>query len=241
MEEKQEIQTSEKAGKPEKKKAKPSILFKVNKKGKHVSAWMSFLRIIVVPIVRLFYPFKYVGNKKVADGACVYVSNHYRMIDPMYVLPTTKEGVHFVAKKESETMPILGFFVKKVKTICVSRDGNDARAILDGLKCLKNGEKLAIYPEGQRNKTDQVFLPFKSGSALFAIRSKVPVVPVVIYEKAKLFKRNYILMGEPFELDEYYGMKLTEEVLQEADGKILQKMQQLRSDFEQSLAAKKRK
>ncbi len=231
MEEKVEVKT------PKKQKTK-TILFTVNKKGLHVSRCMSFLRICILPLVRLFYPFKYVGNKNAPQGACIYVSNHYRMIDPMYILPTTKEGVHFVAKKETETMPILGFFVKKVKTICVSRDGNDARAILDGLKCLKNGEKLAIYPEGQRNKTDEPFLPFKSGSALFAIRSKVPVVPMVIYKKARFLQRNYILMGEPFELSEYYGVKLTEEVLQEADGKILQAMQKLRSEFESARKGK---
>lgn len=229
MEEKMEAESPKKKEKA--KKAK-TILFKVNKKGLHVSGCMSFLRICILPFVRLVYPFKYVGNKNAPKGACIYVSNHYRMIDPMYVLPTTKEGVHFIAKKETETMPILGFFVKKVKTICVSRDGNDARAILDGLKCLKNGEKLAIYPEGQRNKTDEPFLPFKSGSALFAIRAKVPVVPMVIYKKARFLQRNYILMGEPFELSEYYGVKLTEEVLQEADGKIMQAMLKLRTDFE---------
>jgi 1-acyl-sn-glycerol-3-phosphate acyltransferase len=106
------------------------------------------------------------------------------MVDPMYILPTTKEGVHFIAKKEAEKIPVLGFFIRRVKAILVNRDGSDARAIMDGLRCLKHGDKLAIYPEGKRNKTDEPFLPFKSGSALFAIRAKVPIIPVVIYQKA---------------------------------------------------------
>ena len=50
--------------------------------------------------------------------------------------------------------------------------------------CMKNGEKLAIYPEGKRNKSGEGFLPFNPGCAMLAIKTKTPIVPVVIYEKA---------------------------------------------------------
>ena len=233
------IKTEEKTAKAKQKT--PSILYKIKKNGKHTSACMTFLRTCILPFVRFCYPFKAVGAKKVADGPCVYVCNHYRMIDPMYILPTTKEGVHFVAKKESLDIPVLGFFIKKVKTIPVNRDGNDARAIMDVLKCLKHGDKIAVYPEGKRNMTNEPFLSFKSGSALFAIRSKVPIVPVVIYQKARFFRMNYVIYGEPFELNEYYGVKLTDELLKEADDKILAKMQQLWAEQDNFLKQKKGK
>ena len=138
-------------------------------------------------------------------------------------------------------MPILGFFVKKVKVIPVTRDGNDARAIMNGLKCLKHGDKLAVYPEGKRNQTDAPFLPFKSGSALFAIRAKVPVIPMVIYRKAKMFQMNYILFGEPFEFTEYYDCKITDEILKEADDILLEKMTKLWNDHHDYLESKKGK
>lgn len=222
-------------------KKKPSILFKVNKKGLHVSPCMSFLRVCILPLVRLFYPFRCVGDKNVKNGACIYVSNHYRMIDPMYILPTTKEGVHFIAKHESRKLPVFGAFISAVKTIFVGRDGTDARAIMDALKCLKSGEKVAIYPEGTRNKSDQPFLPFKSGSALLAIRAQVPIVPMLIPQKARFLRRNDIVIGEPFELSEYYGKKMTEELLKEADAKILAVMEGLRETHKQALEEKKGK
>ena len=227
--------------KPKKVKKKPSILFKVNKKGLHVSPCISFLRTFILPLVRFFFPFKYYGDKKVANGACLYVSNHYRMIDPMYILPTTKEGVHFIAKAESKKMPVFGAVISAAKTIFVGRDGTDARAIMDALKCLKSGEKVAIYPEGTRNKTDQPFLPFKSGSALLAIRAQVPIVPMVVYGKSRFWRRTDIIIGESFELSEYYGMKLTEELLKEADEKILAAMQGLMEKHKQLLEEKKGK
>lgn len=230
---------------PEKNTKKPEkkapLLWKENKKGQHVSGWLNFLRILILPIVRLFYPFRYYGNKNVKDGACIYVSNHRRMIDPMYMLPTTWEGIHFIGKKEIYSMPILGFFCKKVRMIAVNRDGNDVRAVMDTLKCLKSGEKISIFPEGTRNKTEEPFLPFESGAAMFAIRAKVPIVPMVIYNKARLFRTTDILIGEPFELSEYYGQKLTDELLKEADEKIMSVLVRMRDEHAEMLAAKKGK
>ena len=106
---------------------------------------------------------------------------------------------------------------------------------------VKNGDKIAVFPEGKRNMTSEPFLPFKSGSALFAIRSKVPVVPVVIYQKARFFRMNYAIYGEPFELSEYYGVKLTEDLLREADEKLLAKMQELWAEHDSFLKQKKGK
>ena len=223
------------------KEKKQPLLWKANKKGQHISGWLNFLRILILPLVRLFYPFRYYGDRNVKDGACLYVCNHYRMIDPMYMLPTTWEGIHFIGKKESFSMPILGWFCKKVRMIAVSRDGTDVRAVMDSLKCLKSGEKIAIFPEGTRNKSDEPFLPFASGAAVLAIRAKAPIVPVVIYEKAKLFKTTHVLIGEPFELSEYYGQKLTDELLKEADEKIKNALVRMREDHAQMLQSKKRK
>lgn len=218
-----------------------SLLFKTNKKGRHVSPCLSFLRVWIMPLVRLVYPFRVLGAKKVADGPCVYVSNHYRMIDPMYLLPTTKEGIHFIAKKESGNIPVLRFFINRVKTIYVNRDGNDIRAIMDAQKCLRNGDKIAIYPEGKRNTSEETFLPFKPGCELIAIRAKVPVIPVVIYEKTRIFRRNTILVGDPIDLSEYYGIKLTDEVLKEAGDKILSAMKSLREEYTASLSEKRKR
>lgn len=218
-----------------------SIAFKVDKNGRHVNGWCSFLRNCIAPFVRLFYPFRYYGNRKVKDGAGLYVMNHYRMVDPIYPLLTTKEGIHFIGKKEMFSMPIYGFFCKKVKAIGVSRDGTDVRGFMDSLKCLKKGDKVCICPEGTRNKTEEIFLPFKSGAAMLAIRAKAPVIPIVIYNKARFLRTTHVLIGEPMEFTEYYDRKLTEDLLQEADERILQKFWEMRNAHTDYLASKKKR
>lgn len=227
----------------EKKKVKKNgtITVKPNKKGRHIIGFINFLRVLVLPVFHVVRPFRYYGNHKVQDGACVYVSNHYGLMDPAYIAATTWEGVHFVGKKEIFDSPILGAIARKAKAISVSRDGKDARGLLDCFKCLKNGEKICIYPEGTRNKTKEVMLPFRHGAAMMAIRCKVPIIPVVIYSKPKFFRRTDILIGDPLELTEYYDRKLSEEEMGQADEFLRQHMLAMRSKHTEYLESKKKK
>lgn len=223
-----------------KKKVKP-ITVKANRKGRHIMKFMNFLRCIVIPVYYILKPFKFYGPRKVKDGACVYVINHYTLLDPAYPASTTWEGIHFLGKKEILETPGLGLLAKGVKMIPVNRDGNDVRALLDAFKCLKNGEKIAVFPEGTRNKTNEPFMPFKAGAAMLAIRAKVPIVPMVIYEKPRYFRTTHIVTSEPFELTQYYDKKLTDEEIAEADEYVRNYMLEMRRKHTEFLQSKKKK
>lgn len=217
-----------------------SILQPVNKKGRHVNAMLMFLRIVVLPFIWLLYPYRLIGNKKVADGACIYVGNHYRIWDVAHPASTTTEGIHYVGKSELKKS-VIWPFCKAVKLIAVNRDGEDVKSLMDILKCLKNNEKVCIYPEGTRNKTNTDMLPFKSGAAMLAIKTKTPIVPVLIYKKPMPFRLNHVIVGQPFELSEYYGKKLSQEILQEADEKLRQTLLKMRTEHTEYLKNRKRK
>ena len=242
----QENQTKETAVeeqpvKKEKKKKKGyTVTVPANKKGRHIMPFLNGLRILVVPFLWLMFPFKFYG-KKVKDGACVYVCNHYQLLYAMYPICTTWEGVHIIAKDSVSKNWFLSRFAKRIKTIHAKRDGNDARVIIDSLKCLKNGEKICIFPEGTRNKSGVGMLPFHSGASVMAIKGKAPIVPMLIYKKPRLFRMNHILIGDPFELSEYYDQKLTEELIKEADGKLYQKLVDMRAEHTAFLGEKKNK
>jgi 1-acyl-sn-glycerol-3-phosphate acyltransferase len=146
-----------------------------------------------------------------------------------------------VAKKEVFEMPVLGWLARKIKAIAVSRDGSDVRGLLDCFKCLKNGEKICIFPEGTRNKTKEAMLPFKHGAAVMAIKCKAPIVPIVIYKKPRFFCMAHVLIGEPIELTEYYGKKLSEEELGLIDEQLRQRMLDMKQEHAAFLANKKKK
>ena len=235
MEEKVEKQKKKKQPK------KREITVKANKKGRHIMPFMNFLRIIVLPVYRLLKPCRFYGEKKVPDGPFVYVSNHRVMFDIAYPAMTTWEGLHYIPKKSLTEVPIVRGLIKIFKAIPVNRDGNDVRALLDCFKCLKNGEKVVVFPEGKRNKTEEIMLPFKAGAAVMAIRTKTPIIPKVVYSKPRFFRCTHILIDKPFELSEYYDRKLTEEDIAEADEKLRNHMLQMHHNHTEYLQAKKKK
>ena len=230
---KAEVKTEKKS------KNSTSITVKPNKKGKHVIKFLNFMRCLIIPPFYLVKPFRYYGDKKIPDGGCIFILNHYNMLDPVYAAALTWEGIHFIAKKSLFETPVVGFAMKKAKAISVNRDGNDARSLLDCFKCLKNGEKICIFPEGTRNKTDEEMLPFHSGAAVMAIKCKVPIMPIVIYKKPKFFRCAHILLGEPIDLSEYYGRKLTEEELAQVDERLRQHMIEMKRAHTEYLESKK--
>ncbi len=211
-----------KAKKVKKSKKKQDITVKANKKGRHIMPFLNFLRIVALPVYYVLKPFRYYGDRKVPDGPFVYVCNHQVMLDIAYPIATTWEGIHFVAKKSLSETPFVRLLLRWTKAMPVGSETHDVRALLNCFKCLKNGEKVAIFPEGQRNFTDEVMLPFKSGAAAMAIRTKTPIIPMAVYGKPRYFRCTHILIDPPFELTEYYDRKLTEEDYQEADEKIRQ-------------------
>jgi 1-acyl-sn-glycerol-3-phosphate acyltransferase len=84
-------------------------------------------------------------------------------------------------------------------------------------------------------------LPFYDGAAMLAIKTKTPIVPILIYKKTKPFRLNHIIVGEPFEMSEYYGQRLTKELLTEANEKLRQKLLDMRKEHTEMLESKKHK
>ena len=83
-------------------------------------------------------------------------------------------------------------------------------------------------------------LPFHHGASVIAIKNRVPIIPVVLYKKPKLFRMTHVLVGDPFELSEYYDSKLSGEEIVEADNKIRDAMLALRAQHTEYLQNKKK-
>ena len=204
-----------------------------------------FLKGLMRFVTQIVHPFKIIGKEKVKDGACVLVGNHFRLWDIVHMACTTKERVHFITKKELYNNKFLAFLCRKVEAIPVSRDGQDAKAIMSALRYLKNGEKISMFPEGTRNRTDAELLPLKGGAALFAIKAKAPVYPVMSIGKSRYFRRTPVVVGDAIDLSRFYEMKMTAEDYAEAEevirGAMLSVMRGYIREREEKKARKKAK
>ncbi len=232
MAENPEQQNNDKA--PEKDK-------KVKRKLTKYEKWFRFMH-RTHHIVKIVYPYKKHGHTQpFNDRAYIFVGNHRSLLDVIPAAVATDKPVHFMAKKELWNKGLMKKFVIKCQCIPVNRDGNDVRAIMTAMKYLKNGESVVIFPEGTRNKTKEVFLPFKSGAAALSIKTKTPIVPVIGLKKIRAFRRHHIMYGEPFELTEYYDKKLTEEDIAEADEKLRLHMLELYNRLNDERTKKRKK
>ena len=167
-----------------------------------------FIQIIAALPLRMLFPTKIIGKKNIPNGACIISSNHTSNMDAVMLAVKTWEKKYYLAKKELFKNKLFGFILKKCGAVKIDRQANDVTAIKNCLKILKNNKKLVIFPEGTRVHNENMELgEIKHGVAMFAIKAKVPIVPMFITKTPKIFRRNRIYIGEPFTLEEFYGKK----------------------------------
>jgi len=186
-------------------------------------------RILTYIPLSIFFPTKIIGRKNLPKGKAIITANHTSNLDIVIFQAHSHEKKYILAKKELFKNKFVGGIIKQCGGISIDRSTADLTAIKTSLKLLSKGKKLVIFPEGTRNKGDNLkeMGEVKSGAAMLAIKSQSPIVPVWINRKPKLFRKVTIKIGKPFELEEFYGQKLTEEVLALASAKIEEKIKEL--------------
>ena len=189
----------------------------------------------------LFFPSKAYGKENFPQGKALIVANHYSAVDPAFLYKFTKKDIFFLSKKEALQNKIAKRLLEEAGAIGIDRETNDMRGMMNAMKVLKDGKRLVVFPEGTRNKSGEELQELKGGAGVFAVKTKSPVVPVMFYKKAKIFRRTYLIVGEPFELSEYYDKKLTKEDYEEIDEIIRKKMLETREKLKELRAKKGKK
>ena len=192
---------------------------------------MNWFQKLLLKIVGVFFPTKVYGIENVPEGGVVIVCNHYRFIDPVNLARILKnEKTYFVAKKELFNKKIVSKILKSYGGLPIDREKPDFNSLIQILKVLKNENKLVIFPEGTRNRTKTNALqPLKDGAGIFAVKSKKPIVPIMMKNKPRLFRKTKVYIGKPFELSDYYSKKLDEETLKSINDLIFNKMNEVLS------------
>lgn len=182
------------------------------------------IRVIVRTVIRIFfavvYRVKVIGTENIPKDKkqpLIYCGNHRTYKDPPLIVVTAKRHVRFLAKEELKKNPLFAFLGVVFGGIYVKRDSKDVSALKTTLKALKNGESIALFPEGTRNGIEKGEKA-KDGAAFFAVRTGAKVIPVGIKGGEKPFKKMTIKYGKPMdfsnrskdELDE-----ITDEIMKE--------------------------
>ena len=121
------------------------------------------------------------GAENLPEGPAVFVCNHQSMIDIPVLLTALGRPRALMAKAVLGKVPLLRGWMRLFDCIFVQRDDPKAarHSYEEGVRLVKNGRDLIIFPEGTRSK-DGELLDFKAGSFRIASVNGVPLVPLLI-------------------------------------------------------------
>ncbi|MGH9604457.1 MAG: lysophospholipid acyltransferase family protein [Terracidiphilus sp.] len=139
----------------------------------------------------------------------VYASNHTSYMDIPVVFATLPFSFRILAKKGLWQWPFIGWYLERSGQIPIDADNPHAAlsSLGRGVKALRSGMPLFIFPEGGRTPTGGLH-PFLSGAAFLAIRAQTPLVPIAlegVYDLLPMHARHFypceltISVGEPIE------------------------------------------
>lgn len=125
------------------------------------------------------------------SGAYLVVANHCSNLDPpalgWAVGHRTGRVVHFMAKDELRSWPVIGWLATQAGAFFVRRGTGDRAAQRTAVQVLESGRPLALFPEGTRSRDGQLS-EGRAGAALLAMRSDVDVLPVGIAGTHRIFE-----------------------------------------------------
>lgn len=167
------------------------------------------------------------------EGAFIVVSNHCSNLDPPILGWATGHQigrtVHFMAKIEMRSWPILGWLASQSGTYFIRRGEGDRAAQRFSTQALAEGRPIAIFVEGTRSR-DGRMKAAKPGAALIAMRADVPLVPVGIAGTHRIFPgrsrwphatRITVRIGEPFRLPRAEGRRIDRDALAAGTDRIV--------------------
>jgi len=122
-------------------------------------------------------------------GGFIIYANHTSMTDIPTVALATQKPVSWVAKASLGRIPFFGWALARVHMLVDRGGGADAarKMVEEATRRLNQGEILAIFPEGTRNRSPEPLLPFKKGAFILAKHTGAPIVPVAIKNAGRLW------------------------------------------------------
>jgi len=147
------------------------------------------LRFVAWVLSRFIYRFDIKGAEHIpASGPAVLVCNHVSFIDAVLLMAASPRPIRFIMDNQIFGVPLLGWLFRLAKAIPIAprREDPDAyeAAFAAGVKVLREGDLLAIFPEGSITR-DGSLQPFRGGvmkllELAHAEGIAVPVIPMAL-------------------------------------------------------------
>lgn len=189
-----------------------------------------FLKIVSWLPVRIMYPMRVKNRRNFVKGKSIVIGNHQSNADPILIWSLFWRPMNYMAKKELFSNKPLAWFMKKMDCIPVDRAKVDLSSIKTGLRVLNEDKTLVIFPEGTR-KEDSFSEDIKNGTAMFAVKTGAPIVPMYFVKKPRLFCFNTLVIGDPIYLSEEVLADKSKENIEKVSMLIEAKMLEMKNTY----------
>lgn len=189
----------------------------------------TFARWVIGFIYRVFFWAKARGTEHFpADQNCIILGNHISAWDPLTVAVFYKVSeIHFMAKDTLFRNRFLAALLTRLHAIPVRRGETDMGAMRSAMQVLRDGQVLGIFPEGTRQHAGHV-QSIETGVAVMALKSKVPIVPVLVSGRYRLFGRVRLVVGEAIPMDDLRAVRPDTPTLEETKRRMIAAVEALR-------------
>jgi 1-acyl-sn-glycerol-3-phosphate acyltransferase len=133
------------------------------------------------------------GVARIPSGTCIFAANHTSSADAPAVVGAIPRRIAILLKRSLFEWPIVGQAFHLAHFVPVDRFNRESaiESLEKATSALRDGQSFLIYPEGTRSP-DGRLQEFKKGTAVMAIKTGVPLVPIAcsnahrVMEKRKL-------------------------------------------------------
>ncbi len=137
------------------------------------------------------------GLERLDPGSTyIFMSNHASFLDILLAFAYFPLNFRFIIKEEVFSVPFVGWALRRSGHIPIKRENprKGLKSLNRAEDLLREGVSVAVFPEGTRTPNGEL-QEFKSMLFVLPIRSRTPVVPVLLEGTFRALKRGSILLN----------------------------------------------
>jgi len=130
------------------------------------------------------------------QGTYIFMPNHTSFLDTLLAFAYIPYNFRNIIKEEVFSIPLLGAVLRKSGQIPLDRKNpwKALKSLRQAADLLKEGISIVVFPEGTRSPSGEI-QELKTALFILPIRSRIPVVPVLIEGTFHALKRGSILLN----------------------------------------------